>query len=570
MGCRQMEKIKVDNITYFYPQRKEAALKGINLSVREGELVLVIGESGSGKSTLLKIMSGIIPEFYRGEYSGEVYIDGKRLMAMKSRERAQKIGFLFQNPENQIFTSRVEKELVFALENLGFSKYFMRKRMAEAADFFNLSSYLDSQTAELSGGMKQKLALASLIALKPEILLLDEPLAQLDPQSAEEIINLVMRLNEEYNITVVMSEQRLDRCLALADRIVVMEKGRIIYDGNRDSGEVFKGGRETLLPSLPRLFARLGEKELPFTVKEARRRLSGYRFDTIGEKEVKRGREKGEGENKEALLEVKDLWFSYPEREEVLKNIDFKVCQGDIWMVMGENGAGKTTLLKVMAGILKPGKGKVILKGKDLRTMATGEIARQVSLLPQNPDDYFFLPTVREEVRFNLKQAGREKEDADEILREFGLLSCADCNPRDLSMGEKQKLLLAAVYALNPEVILLDEPTRGLDYRGKERLGFWIRKWSEEGKAAVIVSHDVEFAAEYGEYVLFLFNGETAASGSKYEVMEGALFYSPPVNRLFEGKVPGVLTVEEGYQILKKAKENRQDMTYTEKEANPA
>lgn len=545
----------MDNITYFYPQREEAALKEVNLAVEEGELVLVMGESGSGKSTLLRVIAGIIPEFYGGKYQGEVYIDGKKLRSMKNRERAGKIGFLFQNPENQLFTSRVEKELVFAMENLGLAKEEMQKRVAETADFFGLSSCLKSRVAELSGGMKQKLALASLAALKPEILVLDEPLSQLDPKAAEEILNLVLRLNQEYGITVIMAEQRLDRCLPLADRIIVMEKGKIVYDEGEGKGErgLFLREKEGLLPSLPRIFARLGEKELPFTVKEARKWIN--KLDDGIDMGMGNVRDKaGENSKSENLLAVKGVWFSYSGKEEVLRSMDFTVQEGDIWAVMGENGAGKTTLLKVMAGILPPSQGRVFYRGQDVRLMKQGEIARRVSLVPQNPDDYFFLPTVREEVEFNLKQAKRE-EKGEEILAEFQLLPYAECNPRDLSMGEKQRLLLAAVCALNPEVILLDEPTRGLDYQAKEELGSWLKRWSREGKGIVMVSHDVEFAAEYGDRALLLFNGEIAAKGSKYEVMEGALFYSPPVNRLFAGKVPYVLTGEEGYQVLRRLKE---------------
>lgn len=558
------------DLTYFYPQRREAALKGVNLAIGEGELVLVIGESGSGKSTLLRAMSGIIPEFYGGNYLGEVYIDGQKLRGMKNRERARKIGFLFQNPENQLFTFRVEKELVFALENLKFPRDLMQKKIAETAGFFGLSSSLNGQVAQLSGGMKQKLALASLVALKPEILILDEPLSQLDPQAAEEILNLVLKLNEEYNITVVMAEQRLEKCLPLADRIVVMEEGKIVGDrpGREGLSQVFQDKRQHLLPSLPRLFARWGEEELPFTVKEARSRLDRYGWGKEAYKIECKGEVKQE--DQEVLFALKGLWFSYPEGEEVLKNVDFKIQKGDIWAVMGENVAGKTTLLKIMAGILKPGKGKVFWKERDLKTMRREEIARKISLVPQNPDDYFFLPTLEEEVSFNLKQAGRREEEKDEILKEFGLLSYAGYNPRDLSMGEKQRLLLAAILALDPDIILLDEPTRGLDYPGKEKLGEWIKNWSRQGKAVVMVSHDVEFAAEYGDKVLLLFNGQIAAMGSKYEVMDGALFYSPPVNRLFAGKVEKVLTLDEGYQILKKGKEGREKKSIMDEEVNLA
>lgn len=544
-----MEKIKVANLTYSYPGGKEPALSGVNLSVKEGEFVLVIGESGSGKSTLLKWMSGIIPEFCGGEYSGEVYIDGIKLRQMKKRERVGKIGFLFQNPENQLFTSRVEKELVFALENLGFSKNLMRKRVAETANFFNLSSYLNARVAELSGGMKQKLALASLMAMQPEVLILDEPLSQLDPEAAEEILYLLLRLNEENGITIVMAEQRLERCLAIADRIVVMDKGKIVFTGGcrREIGEVLGREKFFLLPPLSRLFARMGEEEIPFTVKEARSLLHKY--------DVKEGflRGKQEEKNSEILLEVKGLWYSYPEGKEVLVNIDFAVCAGNIWLIMGENGAGKTTLLKAMAGLLKPGRGKISCKGIDLRGMKVKDIARKVSYVPQNPDDYFFLPSVREEISFNLRQAGRCEEEAGEIMAEFGLLPCALSNPRDLSMGEKQRLILAAVSALNPDIILLDEPTRGLDYRSKEKLGEWLKSWVQKGKAAVIVSHDVEFAAEYGDKVMLLFNGEIAAKGSKYEIMDNSLFYSPAINRVFRSKGEKVLSYNEAYQIIKVA-----------------
>ncbi|SHH11807.1 energy-coupling factor transport system ATP-binding protein [Thermosyntropha lipolytica DSM 11003] len=548
-----MEKIKIENLTYCYPGREEPALKGINLILGEGEFVLLIGESGSGKSTLLKVLSGLIPDFYGGSYEGEVYIDGLKLRRMRNRERARKLGFLGQNPENQLFTARVEKELVLAMENLGFTRELMRKRVAETAGFFNLTPYLKSKVAWLSGGMKQKLALASLTALGPEVLLLDEPLSQLDPQSAEEILNLLVRLNQEYGITVVMAEQRLEKCLSLADRVVWMEKGEIRGEGTPEElGSFWGRDKLFLLPSLPRLFALMGEKKLPLTVKEGRKHLAAYEV-------LQGGRQEGEhGQRREAVLQVKGLWYAYPPGKEVLKNLNFTVYEHDIWIIMGENGAGKTTLLKVLSGLLPASRGKVLFRGEDLRDLPLKEKSRRIAYIPQNPDDYFFLPTVREEVIFNLEQTGKNKEEADSLLEQFGLASYHAFNPRDLSMGEKQRLLLACVAALEPEILLMDEPTRGLDYKGKERLGRWLKDWGAKGKAALIVSHDVEFAAEYGEKVMLLFDGEIAAQGSKYQVMDNSLFYSPDINRLFASRGGGILTCEEACAVLSRGRVQKQ------------
>jgi energy-coupling factor transporter ATP-binding protein EcfA2 len=551
-----LDLVEIKDLTYFYPQASRPALAGINLSVPAGQFVMVVGGSGSGKTSLLRAVAGLIPAFYGGTMAGRVYLKGEDIGKIPRRRLVQQVGIVFQDPESQLVMNTLEGELAFGLENLGLDPGLARRRIVETAAALALCPYLASPVAQLSGGLKQKAVLGSVLAMQPRLLLLDEPTSQLDPMAGEEILTAIRRLNEENGITVLLVEQRLERCFHLADRVVIMDGGRIVCDEERPGEAARWAVREgsPLVPPLARLFAGEGCKEVPLTVK-AGRRLLNQELSSAGDK-LPRGEgalvKKAALSRGTPLVEVKDLWFTYPSGREVLQGIDLTVKAGDFTVIMGENAAGKTTLLKLLRGLLKPGRGRIKVLGRDIAGTPVEELAGEVGYLSQNPDDYFFLPTVEEELNFTRKKLGLPVPfGAEKLLARLGLAGVAGKNPRDLSQGERQRVALAVVMAASPWVLLLDEPTRGLDYRAKKDLGELLQRLREEGKAIVVVTHDVEFAAEYGEEIVLLSSGRIVARGEKHEILTGGIFYSPQVSRLFQDIPCRVVTLEEGRGVLR-------------------
>ncbi|ADI01114.1 ABC transporter related protein [Syntrophothermus lipocalidus DSM 12680] len=550
-----MALVKIENLTYYYPGTEKPALDRINLSIPEGQFVLVIGGSGSGKSSLLRVIAGLIPGFYGGKYGGRVYLDGTELRELDKRSLVQKVGIVFQDPEAQMVMTGVEQEIAFGLENLGLPPKLMRRRVMEVTEALSLTGSLSRFIPELSGGEKQKVALASVLAMQPEVLLLDEPTSQLDPVAGEEILTMVRRLNEENGITVVLIEQRLERCFHLADRVLVMDEGRIVYDHHAPEAmaEWAVRGGTPFVPPLPKLFASVGSWSIPVTVKEGRRLLRnwisncGFPASTCAEDRLRVVK----ADSQKPVLEVQKLWFIYPSGTEVLKSVDLDIQPGKFVVIMGENGAGKTTLLKNINGLLRPSRGRVIIVGRDTGMLPVEELAKTVGYLSQNPNDYLFMPTVRQEIEFTQKNLGLENDaTGKQILNRLGLETIADRNPRDLSTGERQRVALASVLAARPELLLLDEPTRGLDYRLKEELGGLLLELKAGGATVAVVTHDVEFAAEYADEIVLMAAGEVMEQGSKYDVLTGSTFYSPQLNKLFHNIIPGIVTFDQAREAL--------------------
>ncbi len=556
---------KVENLTYYYPESERPALNNINLTVKEGEFLLVIGGSGSGKSSLARALAGLVPDFYGGKFGGKVFFNSHDLRKMDRRNLGKEIGIVFQDPEKQLVMLSVEAEIAFGLENLGLPPEDMLRRVAEVMGFLNLTPVKSEFTTNLSGGQKQKLALAAILAMQPRVLILDEPTSQLDPMSAEELLNLVKRLNEEMGYTIILIEQRLERCFHLADRILVMENGRIVKEGPAE--EVARWEVENSLPFVPpvaRFFASLQQPRLPLTIKEGRQALGRY-FSVSGpqgghqpSRQTLPNLLRKPVKKKKVLLEpepasqLKDVWFTYPNGREALRGINLSVKKSEFVVVLGENAAGKSTLLKQMAGLLQPGRGSVVVAGKDTRKISSRELAREVGYLAQNPNNYLFCDTVEQELLFTLNNLGLSCEDrAVEILLErLDIARYRKVNPRDLSSGERQRVALAAVLVARPKILLLDEPTRGLDYRLKNELGLLLRELAQEGLSVVLVTHDVEFCAEHAARVIIMFDGRIIADGPPEEILNGSLFYSPQMNRLFKGYAQGVLTVQDGIRAL--------------------
>lgn len=591
-----MALIATTDLTYYYPGASRPALREVTMAVPAGEFVLLAGPSGSGKSTLLRAVAGLVPNFHGGQVSGQVRLAGRDIWQATPEQAAMLAGMVFQDPESQLVTPVVEAEIAFGLQNLGLGREVVARRVAEMLHFFGLDPLRQAPVSQLSGGEKQKVALAAALAPHPPVLLADEPTSQLDPVAAEEILQLLKRINEENGLTVLLVEQRLERCLHLADRVVLMREGAVCLDGG--PAEVLTNTRMWggLMPPLPRIFAACGLAPVPLTVREGRQRLArlgaGEPEFGAGREKTRRGPEPGDGHpgrkvsrpravnrifsarnqglgpaasggwGREpspatagaALAVVERLSFRYGSGQVALQDISFNLFPGRVVAVMGANGAGKSTLARLFNGLLQPTRGRVLVAGRDTRQVPVETMAQVVGYLPQNPGDMLFQSTVRGEVEFTLRALRKEVEpgQVDRLLELLGLGSRAGANPRDLSGGERQLAALAAVLAGDPRVVVLDEPTRGLDYLVKTRVGGILRTLTTEERLVLLVSHDVEFVAEFADEIIFLSGGRLVAWGSKEEILPEFFFFTPQVYRLFRGFVPGILTVSRAEAELRR------------------
>ena len=563
-----MALFEVEALTYYYGGAKHPALQEVNLSINEGEFVLLAGESGCGKSTLLRALSGLVPSFYGGIIGGRVRYRGQAVSAAprsspqarhwEQRRLAGEIGFVFQDPENQLVMTGVERELAFGLENTGVPAREIKRRLAEIMTYLNLSALKSANTFALSGGQKQKVVLAAVLAMQPKVLLLDEPTSQLDPVAAEEMLAHVKRLHEDLGLTVVLVEQRLERCLHLADRVLMMRGGRLLTNSSPAEAVVYSlGANSSLIPPLPRLFVQMGSTEIPLTVAAGRRQLLALRRDTEAcvqtKTPVSRARIEPDATGAARLLEIKNLFYAYPEAQEpAVRSLSCVVAGGEIVALIGENGGGKSTLLKNICGLLRPQRGWVKLFGRDIAGQKVHELAGSVGYLAQNPNDYLCHDTVQQEVAFGLPSGDpKAAKMVDETLAGLRLTRVKDLNPRDLSGGERQRVALAAVLVRRPRVLLLDEPTRGLDARLKQEMGEYLLELVTAGVAVILVTHDIEFVAEYARRVLIMFAGEIVADGDKHAVLNNSLYYAPQLNKTFRGFVDGVITFQEAEEALK-------------------
>ena len=554
--------IRIRDLTFHYGDASKPALQDVNLEVEDGEFVLVTGPSGCGKSSLCRCLNGLIPHFYGGKIAGGLEVQGLDVMKHTTKELATRVGMVFQDPENQLVAMDVEREIAFGLENLAFPKGVIAKRMEESLDTLGISGLRYRQVHELSGGEKQKVIIASVLALHPDILVLDEPTSELDPKSAEEVLSVVQRLNDELGITVILVEHRLDRVVHLVDRMIVLDEGRIVADGNPravlsncDIASLGAG-----VPPIVRIVQRLrgngvNVDGIPLTVKEGRSMLKEV-FREAGGRELSQV----ESAHGKPVIEIDKLWHAYPEGPTALKNVSLKICQGEFVAIMGRNASGKTTLVKHINGLLKPTKGKVRVTGIDTQRATIAELARKVGFIFQNPNDHIFADTVEEEIVYILKNLGFDGAEiavrVDETLEMFGLKEYRKQYPRSLSGGERQRVAVASVLVARPEVLILDEPTRGMEYRLKSELMHFLDGYSEKGNTVVLVTHDVETVAEYADRVILLSEGRVVVDGNKRDVLSRALFFSPQINRLVQaferyGVPNNILTVDEALDILK-------------------
>ncbi len=540
-----MSLFRTENLTYCYPDKKKPSLRNIDLEVEQGETVLLAGTSGCGKSTLLKILAGLYPGFSGGRLDGQIYFRDKEIEG----SLAPKVGILFQDPEKQVLLSEVDREIAFGMENLGISRAVMKRRLAEVVDFTGLEGLTGKNVSHLSAGQRQKVALASVLAMDPEVILLDEPFSQADPISAEELVNVVRKMSEDTGKTLVLAEQKLERCLHFVDRVVAMEDGSIRFQGSPEQYCRWAANSSFgLLPPVPRFFAAAGFEKLPLTVKEGRNCLSELKAGTntlSGREETEAARP---GERQE--ISIRNLWFSYDSSGDVLKNISLDIYKGSFVSILGRNGTGKTTLLKNINSLLKPVRGSIQVDGKPTKGLNIYQLSQKIGYLSQNPDNYLLNDTVREEINYTLNNFRMKwDKDTDVLVKKLELEDFLDANPRDLSMGQRQRTVLASVLSVSPEILLLDEPTRGMDYMNKNRLGQVLLDLKAKGTTIVLVTHDVEFAAEFSDRLIIMFNGEIAADGEKRAVLKDGLYYTTQLGRLFHG-VEDIYTFEDAQRWL--------------------
>lgn len=535
-----MEILQIENLSFSYPQTEKKAVDNLNLTLNAGDFALLCGESGCGKSTLLKLIKRQLAPF--GEKSGKIKLSGVPQEELDEREEVRRIGFVMQDPESQIVTDTVWHELAFGLENLGEPTQVIRRRVAEMASYFGIEAWFYKKTTELSGGQKQLLNLASVMAMQPEILLLDEPTAQLDPIAAADFIGTVKKLNRELGLTVLMVEHRLEEVFPLADRVLIMQNGKLCFDAPpQNAGEFFESypnhPMRASLPCAMRIFSALGEKgESPLTVRQGRRFISENYKNDINTLEITR-----QEQNSETLLELKELWFRYKkELPDVLKGVCFKIKKAEHFCILGGNGAGKSTMLSVAAGLLKPYRGKVILNGKPIERLSKSELYKKnIALLPQDPKSVFTENSLLEDMRaFGKTMEISENElngRISEITEMLGLGQLLDSHPLDMSGGEQQKAALAKLLLSEPQVLLLDEPTKGIDAFSKQTLIDIIIGLKKKGVTVVTVTHDVEFAAAAADRCGMFFSGELMSVDAPESFFAENSFYTTAANRIARG-----------------------------------
>jgi energy-coupling factor transport system ATP-binding protein len=517
--------ISYSSVAFGYPDGP-LALDHVDLEVRAGEILLVVGSSGSGKSTLLRAANGLVPHSSGGRFAGEVVAFGRSTRTHKPRELADIVGFVHQDPEAQFVVDRVEADVAFVLENLGLPEPAMRRRVEEVLDALGIAHLRDRNPATLSGGERQRAAIAGALAAAPSALVLDEPTSQLDPQGAEDVFGAVARLNADLGTTVLLAEHRLERGAPLADRAVIVADGRVVTPPG-PTGAVLADYPGA--PSVTRLGRLLGWDPPPLTVRDARALAAAMDAHPIPLDDAERP---APGD---ARLRGVGLGVTLG-RQPVLHGVDVEVSRGEVVALLGRNGSGKTTLLRALAG---------------LQALDTGVVDPRptIAYVPQDPNTLLFQSTVRAEVAETLKLLGRPDDGAvDHWLDRLGLHPLADRHPRGLSGGERQRVAIAAVAVGGAELLLLDEPTRGMDAASRHALEAAVREHTNDGGSVVLATHDVELAARCATRAVVLGDGEVVASGPAADVLGGSLF-APQVSRV----LPAFLTVEAVLQALERA-----------------
>lgn len=538
-----MAYIDIKGLSYSYPDERDRALKDVSLEIEKGEIFLLMGDSGSGKSTLLKCISGAIPYFYGGTLWGKIEIQGKAVENMTHQERAGTIGMIFQDPERQLLMNKVHREIAFGLENIGVEEKNIKRRVWEALQFSNIQDIALQDINTLSGGQKQRVAITSAVAGLPQCILLDEPTSQLDPSSAEEVVELIKKINDELGITIVVVEQRVDRWFQICDRIGIMKDGMLSFVGTRE--ELYLSDDEYLrgfLPTRLKLSKALGIEKMPLTIRETRRALGRFEF------RLKEDKHKG---SSKCILSIKNLYCGYG-NEEILRGINLLVNEGDFIGIFGPNGAGKSTLLKSIMGLLKY-SGSIRIMDKEVKNLGVRDIALISGYVSQNPNDYISKDTVYDELKFTLDNYGIKDDGVIDItLKDLNIYELRHKNPRDISGGERQRVAIASILVLKPKLLLLDEPTRGLDFEAKRKLGRVLKSLNKNGTTIILITHDVDFASEFCDRFGIIFNGEIVSIGTREEVLSESIYYTTEINKLLRDKNKRIFSLEQALSSVRR------------------
>ena len=583
-----MNLVEVKDFSFSYPECSHKVLEHVNLKIKEGTLNVVCGRSGCGKSTLLRQLKTVLAP--AGNTSGQILYRGVSLKDTDHRTQSQEIGFVMQNPDNQIVTDKVWHELAFGLESLGCDNATIRLRVAEMASYFGIQQWFYKNVAELSGGQKQLLNLAAVMAMHPSLLILDEPTSQLDPIAASDFLETVKKINRDIGTTVLLTEHRLQDIIPYADRIFVMDEGGVFMDGTpREIGTALGRQKHGMFLSMPVPMQIYGETRsrltCPLTVSQGRQWIQEYIEEKgITKEQIQQANQRLAGsthaqDNKlpgetagsegkgilaglksrnhtpEPAIQMKGVWFRYEkDSPDVVRDLSLEVKKGEFYALVGGNGTGKSTTLSLLSRVHQPYTGRIYLEGKDLRSFKDNQLyCGYLGVMPQNPQSIFLKKTVLEDLysviggkkeklskEYNLSM---KKEKAIEgIVSLTHLNGLLDRHPYDLSGGEQQRLALAKVLLLRPKILLMDEPTKGMDAEYKEELGGILKKLQSHGMTIFMISHDVEFVAEYADTTGLFFEGNIVTSKKTRDFFAGNNFYTTAANRMARGLFPEAVT----------------------------
>ncbi len=556
-----MAHFEIRNLSFSYPGSERKVLNNINLSIEKGSYITLCGKSGCGKTTLLKHLKSVITP--HGNREGAIYFDGKPIEESDLREQSSKIGYVMQNPDSQIVTDKVWHELAFGLESLGYDNKTIRLRVAEMASYFGIQQWFHKNVTELSGGQKQLLNLASIMAMQPEVLILDEPTSQLDPIAASDFLNTVRKINLELGTTVIITEHRLEDVFYCADRVIVMDKGKVIADDDpRAVGDQLKNTGNDMFAALPspvQIYYGVGsDKMCPLTVREGRNWLS----DEFEGKEIKFDYiETGEKlkDDFDVAVTMKEVWFRYEkDSPDILKGVTLSVERGKVFAIVGGNGTGKSTTVKSLCGIVKPYRGKILINGKYIEKYKQNELfVNNLAMLPQDPQSLFVKKTVYEDLEEMLpgKLAQDEKEaKIMEVAKTAQITELLDSHPYDLSGGEQQRAALAKVLLTDPKILILDEPTKGIDNFFKLKFAEIIEDLKKRGVTIIMVSHDVEFCAKHADTVSMFFDGSVITTNTPNAFFSQNSFYTTAANRMSRHLFKNAVTNEDVIELCRKNK----------------
>lgn len=547
-----MDLMKLDQVSFTYPGLSVPALSQVSLSVASSQFIIICGPSGCGKTTLVRNLKREIAP--HGKLDGKIFYRGKDISQPTSIVSAADIGFVMQDPDNQVVTDTVWHELAFGLENLGLPTTTIRRRVAETAHFFGINTWFNKSVFSLSGGQKQVLNLAAVMAMQPDLIILDEPVAQLDPIAAKEFLSVLKRIHLELGTTVIMTEHMLEDVFPLADKVVYMEQGSVKFFGTPQdfvlsATQTANHPYVKALPSAVQIARSLDEHhELPITVNQGRIWLKAYLHGSCLVPAADYGLPGRYPEFQDTpLLSAKDVWFRYnPDDDFVLKGFSCDINEGQILSIVGGNGSGKSTALNILAGLSRPQRGRLKWRGKDIKTAGRSDQIR-IAMLPQNPKVMFIEDTVADDLLEGSRHipVNQAEMAVEQIAQRLNITHLLHKHPYDLSGGEQQKAALGKLMLLKPQVMLLDEPTKGLDIYAKDELAGILRQHCSKGGAVVIVTHDVEFAAQYSDTCAMIFNGEVTCLDSAKAFFAGNTFYTTSANRMSRGMISDAVTCED-------------------------